>query len=254
MKITKSGLILVLSIAFANLSLSEPVEAGCVKRTCISVTTDPKAGGIVIKATQDSPGSTTKPKPRVAAKPRVAPKPTAIKRPPRPKPIKNPQVKPAPRKWAPVPRAAKTFAPKVVAALSLSDTLTQLIPLRQIYTQPSSRALTGIPIYFWTTTNPYFSTITKVLGISVGLSLTPTFTWNFGDGSTMQSSSPGGSYPLGELTHNYRLPGQYQISLAISWAGSWSAQGSNYPVIGDAIVQHLSSSIQVLPAPTYYNQ
>jgi PKD repeat protein len=132
--------------------------------------------------------------------------------------------------------------------------LTQLIPLRQIYSQPTARALSGIPIYFWTTTNPYFSTIAQVLGISVGLSLRPTFNWDFGDGSTMKSSSPGGRYPSGEVTHKYLLPGEYQIALTISWAGSWSAQGSSYPVIGDAIVQHLSSSIEVLPAPTYYNQ
>jgi len=84
--------------------------------------------------------------------------------------------------------------------------------------------------------------------------LHPTFEWDFGDGSHMTTSHTGASYPQGGISHNYLRSGRYQVRLAISWAGSWSAGGNNFPVLGDVIVQNYSLDLLVAPGPTHYLQ
>jgi hypothetical protein len=84
--------------------------------------------------------------------------------------------------------------------------------------------------------------------------MSPSFVWNFGDGTNFTTSSVGGPYPDATITHAYKSAGTYTINLAISWAGSWAAQGAVLPVLGGAIVQNATATIQVLPAPTDFTR
>ena len=84
--------------------------------------------------------------------------------------------------------------------------------------------------------------------------MNPSFVWNFGDGTTMTTSSVGGPYPDATITHTYKSAGIYTISLTTSWAGSWAAQGAVLPVLGGAIVQSTSATIQVQPGPTNFTR
>jgi hypothetical protein len=178
-------------------------------------------------------------------------------------------VKPQPKTWVPykpapvVHRVYKapakkkkpsTIAKVVTTAISLSDQITRLLPGSTIKYQPTNDVLSGVPVYFWSDTNTAFQVATAILGIGVNVVMHPSFVWNFGDGTTLTTSDVGGPYPSGNITHTYKTSGIYSVTLATSWAGSWAAQGAVLPVLGGAIVQNTSATIQVSGAPTDFTR
>ena len=185
----------------------------------------------------------------VAPKPAMTPKPA-----PRPSPKPTAFRKPRPYVYRPyTPRPKKNPAVKK-AATSLADQLTQLIPMHNLYYQPSPTAIAGIPVYLWSDTDPNFSTVVNLLGAAISVALQPSFTFNFGDGSSeVNSSSPGAPYPGGEITHIYAHGGDFPATLRVSWGGQWSVAGIFSPVAGGAIVQNYQQIIHVAPAPTKYH-
>ncbi len=228
------------------------MAANCAAGPCVHVYTDPKTHQLIITANQNRPGSTLQPHP--------VPKRTYR---PRPKPT----IKPIPRRWIPykaVPIVHRTYRPPikkksaiakvVTTALSLSDQITRLLPGSRILYQPSKDAVTGVPVYFWSDTNTVFQVATAILGVGVTVLMNPSFVWNFGDGTTFSTSKAGGPYPDSTITHTYKSAGTYTVNLAISWAGTWAAQGSVLPVLGGAIVQNTSAIIQVSPGPTDFTR
>jgi hypothetical protein len=84
--------------------------------------------------------------------------------------------------------------------------------------------------------------------------MNPSFVWTFGDGSSMNTSNAGGPYPNSTVTHIYKTSGIYTATVSISWAGTWAAQGAVLPVLGGAIVQNASASIEVNPGPTDFTR
>ena len=265
MKFRWSIFLLVIGIGWITES---PLHAdSCVTKTCISVTTDAKRGGIIITATKNSPGSHSLPKPkRVVSKPRRKAPILRTRSPSPPQPTSQPVRKSTPRSARVTPRVTtetkrvvfpkkvtdRTFTPKVVAAVSLTDQLTQLLPMAAIYFQPEPQALAQVPVNFWSDTNPLFTTATVILGINVGVALHPTLLWNFGDGTSLQTQNSGASFPTGRVLHTFRDPGQYLVTLTVSWAGTWSAGGNSFPVLGETILQNLAKSITINPAPVKY--
>lgn len=228
------------------------MAAHCAVGPCVQVYTDPTTHQLIIRADQNRPGSTLQPHP--------VPKRTYK---PRPKPT----VKPIPKTWIPykpVPVVHRTYKPRVkkkstaakvvTTALSLSDQITRLLPGSKILYQPARDAVTGVPVYFWSDTNPVFKVATAVLGVGVNVMMNPSFVWSFGDGTTFTTSKAGGPYPDSTITHIYKSAGIYTVNLAISWAGSWAAQGALLPVLGGAIVQNTSATIQVAPGPTDFTR
>ena len=170
-----------------------------------------------------------------------------------PKPVATKKYTPRPKVTKkPVPKVAVSVKPKVVAAVSLSDRLTQLLPQRNIFFTPKTGAVVQVPMYFWTDATSTFSTTSLILGISVGVTLSPTFTWNFGDGTSFPTDKPGVPYPDTNISHTYRATGTYKTTLTISWAGTWSAESYIYPVLGGNIVQTYSATYVVSNAPTKF--
>jgi hypothetical protein len=200
----------------------------------VQVYTDPSTGRVIIKAHRTAPT----PVPR--------PTRTYVYRPYTPRPVPT-------RAYVPRPRITHKPAPVINTALSLADQLSQLIPSHTLHVQPAGHVLPGVPAYFWSDTDPTFTTAVNILGVPVSVFLTPAFVWNFGDGSASQSfSNRGGPYPTGEVTHSYRSSGTYTATLSVSWAGTWAANNFSYPVLGGAIVQSSSISVTVVPGPTRY--
>jgi len=226
---------------------SVAVAAPCETRVCVQVVTDPTTNQIVITAVQNKPGATAKPK--SAPKPKVTRKYTP--RPYTPRPTPRPYT-PRPKPKKVVPKVAVSLKPKVIAAVSLSDRLTQLLPQRNIFYVPKAGAVVQVPMYFWTDATTSFATTSMILGISVGVTLTPTFVWDFGDGNTFTTSSPGAAYPDTTISHTYKMAGTYKVSLVISWGGTWSAENNVYPVLGGNIVQKYSATYVVANAPTKF--
>ena len=248
---TFSFSILLLTSLVVGVAERTPAHAAqCTNNVCIDVHTDPITGKVIIDATKKIPGSTPAP---VTSKPAAHPtlKPT-VKRTVNPTP--RPYVRHVPYVYhPPKPKPAATITtPKEVAAVNLADQISQLLPMRHIYIQPANGLIAQLPTYFWTDTNQLFNTVAQILGVSVGVTLNPTFLWQFGDGSSFTTTQPGAQLPDKTIKHIYKKAGRYTCTLTVSWLGNWSAGGYSYPVTGGAIIQSYSTMIVVAPAPTIF--
>jgi len=219
-------LIVLLLLATANPASAAP---NCTTKVCVKVYTDPKTGKLIITANRN--GSSTSPKP-----------------------IPTRTWKPRPYTPRPKPRVivTKKIAPKPVVKLSLSDQLAQLIPMKDIYFQPALGALVQVPVNFWTTTPPTFKTSVVMLGVPITVYLSPTYLWDFGDGTSLSTESRGAPYPNQSITHVYKSSGTFNSHLQISWSGNWLASGVTSAVSGGAIIQNLYAQIKISSAPSKY--
>ena len=229
-------LIALLLLFSANSAVAAP---NCNTKVCVKVYTDPKTGKLIITANRNGSSSTPKPAPTRTWKPR----------PYTPKPKPTVTVKPTPK---PTTIVTKKYTPKPVIKLSLSDQLAQLIPMKDIYHQPTANALVQVPVNFWTTTPPTFKTSVVMLGVPITVYLSPTYLWDFGDGTRLSTVSRGAAFPNQSITHIYRRAGSYMASLRITWGGSWKASGATSAVTGGAIVQNLYTEVRVSSAPSKY--
>ena len=220
-----------LLIALLLLISINPATAApnCNTKVCVKVYTDPKTGKLIITAKQN--GSSTSPKP--------IPTRTWKPRPYTPRPVAT----------AIVP---KKYTPKPVVKLSLSDQLAQLIPMKEIHHQPATSALVQVPVNFWTTTPPNFKTSVVMLGVPITVYLSPTYLWDFGDGTKLSSTTRGAPFPNQSITHTYTRTGSYAASLQITWGGTWKASGTTSEVSGGAIIQNLYTQVKVVTAPSKY--
>ena len=219
-------LIVLLLLATANPASAAP---NCTTKVCVKVYTDPKTGKLIITANRN--GSSTSPKP-----------------------IPTRTWKPRPYTPRPKPRVivTKKIAPKPVVKLSLSDQLAQLIPMKDIYFQPALGALVQVPVNFWTTTPPTFKTSVVMLGVPITVYLSPTYLWDFGDGTSLSTASRGAPYPNQSITHVYKNSGTFNSHLQISWSGNWLASGVTSAVGGGAIIQNIYAQIKISSAPSKY--
>ncbi len=227
-------LIALLLLFSVNSAVAAPK---CTTSVCVKVYTDPKTGKLIITANRN--GSSSSPKP--------APTRTWKARPytPRPKPTYTPPPKPR-------VIVTKKYTPKPIVKLSLSDQLAQLIPMKDIYRQPEIGALVQVPVNFWTTTPSTFKTSVVMLGVPITVYLSPTYLWDFGDGTKFATTSRGGPYPDRSISHTYRSAGTFTASLQISWGGTWQASGATSAVSGGAIIQNLFTQVIVSKAPSKY--
>jgi hypothetical protein len=124
--------------------------------------------------------------------------------------------------------------------------------MKDIYHQPTANALVQVPVNFWTTTPPTFKTSVVMLGVPIKVYLSPTYLWDFGDGTRLSTVSRGAVFPNQSITHIYRRAGSYMASLRITWGGSWKASGATSAVTGGAIVQNLYTKVRVSSAPSKY--
>ena len=225
-------LIALLLLFSANPAVAAP---NCNTKVCVKVYTDPKTGKLIITANRNGSSTTPKPIPTRTWKPR----------PYTPKPKPTVAVKPT-------VIVTKKYTPKPVVKLSLSDQLAQLIPIEDIFHQPALSALVQVPVNFWTTTPPTFRTSVVMLGVPITVYLSPTYLWDFGDGTKLSTVSRGAAFPNQSITHIYTRAGSYSASLQITWGGTWQASGATSAVSGGAIVQNLYTQVKVVTAPSKY--
>jgi hypothetical protein len=225
-------LIVLLLLFSAN---SAVAAQNCNTKVCVKVYTDPKTGKLIITANRNGSSSTPTPAPTRTWKPR----------PYTPKPKPTVAVKPT-------VIVTKKYTPKPVVKLSLSDQLAQLIPVKDIFHQPATSALVQVPVNFWTTTPPTFKTSVVMLGVPITVYLSPTYLWDFGDGTKLSTTSRGAAFPNQSITHIYARAGSYAASLQITWGGTWQASGATSAVSGGAIVQNLYTQVKVVTAPSKY--
>lgn len=251
--------LVLISLMFLVANTSLVSAASCVDKTCVDVLTEDNQ--LVITAHRAGGVTSSKSTPKVA--PKVAPKaaPKAVTT----KPVASPpKLLPLPKKTAtasqvkkPVSKPVKKTVKKVVASkstttASLSDRLTKLLPVGDINYQPDIDPIVNVPIYFWSNTPSRFTAVVPILNLLVYVDLTPTFTWRFGDGGFEISKLPGAAYPIGGISHSYKAAGDYGVNLTISWSGTWSVNGVITPINGNSLTQSISTTLNVVSAPTKF--
>ena len=147
----------------------------------------------------------------------------------------------------------KVVARKATAATSIADRLTKLLPTGGVAYQPAYEPLVHVPVVFWCDLPKIFSTRFSIVGEVVDVTLRPSFTWSFGDGSVMQSTDPGAPYPNGSIQHAYLREGTYLVTMLATWGGTWSNQGTIRAVTGEIKTIRVAT-VKVVSAPTMFVQ
>ena len=236
------ALIVILALGFLAPTAASADE--CAESACIKVYTDNNQ--IIIEARK---GNTSAKKSITQA-----PKKTTVK--PVPKPTVRPLFFPpaAPKVVIKKPVVKRTYKPRIkksTTAVNLNDRLTKLVPTAGVAYQPEFEPLANVPVYFWCDLPSLFQTRVDIIGEIVDVTLRPSFTWSFGDGSIYSTSENGGPYPTGSIRHTYSRPGNYLVSLLTTWNGSYTHNAQVRAVTGT--VKKLSvAQITVVQAPTHF--
>ena len=214
----------------------------CAEKACITVYTENNQ--IIIEAKK---GSTT-----VKKSIAQAPKKAAVK--PSPKPTVRPLFFPPAKPVVSKPRVKRTYKPRVkksTTSVNLSDRLTKLVPTAGVAYQPEFEPLVKTDVYFWCDLPTIFQSRVDIIGEIVDVTLRPSFTWSFGDGSVFSTTENGAPYPNGAIRHSYSKPGKYVITLLTTWNGSFTHNAQVRAVTGT--VKKISvAAITVVQGPTHF--
>ncbi len=232
-----------LLIALIALLLVVPTNASaqpCSLKACVDVYASENQ--IIIEARKGSGSAKKKVTP--IAKPKPKPTPT-LWFPPRPTP--KPRVH-----RHPIAVAKKTVQKQVIStSASLSDRLIKLLPTAGVAYQPQVEPLINVPIYFWCDLPQIFQTRVDIIGEVVDVALRPGFLWSFGDGSFYSTTDSGAPYPNGRITHTYKRPGTYLVTLLATWSGTFTHNGVVRAITGQ-VKKTSVATVTVVSASTKF--
>ena len=112
--------------------------------------------------------------------------------------------------------------------LTSHDVATLIVDGSGVFIQPpTGTVLLHMPLIAYT--NPATRTLTtSVGGTSVDVEVTPaTYTWNWGDGTTLSTTDPGNPYPNQTVTHLYAATADnVVVSLTTTWTARFKPTGA----------------------------
>jgi PKD repeat protein len=96
-----------------------------------------------------------------------------------------------------------------------------------------------------------------LLGFPVVVEATPmSYTWNFGDGKTLTTTTPGKAYPAKEITHKYLKRGNVSVTLTTNYAARYNVADTGWqyvdgavPITGPATALIIREAVPVLVDP-----
>ena len=235
--------ILIGSLVFTSLMTTAQADE-CAEKACITVYTENDQ--IIIEAKK---GNTTSKKTITQAPKKPTVKPT-------PKPTARPLFfPPAPVKTvAAKPHIKRTYKPRVkrtTTTVNLSDRLTKMVPTAGVAYQPEFEPLVKTEVYFWCDLPAVFQSRVDIIGEVVDVTLRPSFTWSFGDGSVYATTENGSPYPNGNIRHSYSKAGSYVITLLTTWNGSYTHNAQVRAVTG-TVKKISAAAITVVQGPTHF--
>ena len=132
----------------------------------------------------------------------------------------------------------------------IRSTVIKYVPALDLQIAPPGGTLTFIPVIGWTNqSSAYRPPAFEISGHLVTLEAVASWRWIWGDGSLEWKVVPGQPYPQNQISHRYRIPGNYLVQVSTHWQATYSIVGFGmYPVSGEQIVQSDSLEIRVLTA------
>jgi hypothetical protein len=123
---------------------------------------------------------------------------------------------------------------------------------------PGLRTAVNLPTYHWTdNTRPTTQTV-EIIGQQVVIEASPTsYVYWFDGQDAVETSSPGGPYPGGDVVHEYRSEGSASPSIDTVYSGRYRVNGGRWidipetvTVAGDAVTLEVVEVRPTLVAPT----
>jgi hypothetical protein len=130
------------------------------------------------------------------------------------------------------PVATQAITPGLVAA---AFRRIPLPPADLVIQPPNGRTLVNFETNFYTEQGEFTRTVT-LLGRQVELRIWPaSFRWQFGDGESTESTSPGAAYPKLEITHAYEQKGPVSPSVDTTYAAQFRVEGGPWRDVGGTV-------------------
>lgn len=132
----------------------------------------------------------------------------------------------------------------------VEDYVVRYVPALQPGFDPPGGSLTSVPVIFWTGQPTIFKPPSFVLsGHSVAISAQPTWRWSWGDGDGIWKSVAGAPYPSRQITHQYRIPGRYKVSVTAVWQANYTVSGiGTFEVGGEVLRQTKTLDVPISTA------
>jgi hypothetical protein len=117
---------------------------------------------------------------------------------------------------------------------------------------PPGGSITAVPVIFWTGQPTSFKPPGFLLsGHWVSISAKPTWRWTWGDGDSSWKIVPGAHYPSRQITHQYRIPERYNVSVIAVWQANYTVSGiGTFDVGGEVIRQTKTLAVPISTART----
>ncbi|GAB3822487.1 PKD domain-containing protein [Kribbella italica] len=139
----------------------------------------------------------------------------------------------------------------------LAETKNVAFPGLEVKVQPAGKTLVNLDTIVYTDQAKVSNTTVTLLGFPVLVEATPmSYTWRFGDGTTVTTESPGKPYPAKEITHKYLKRGSVGITLTTNYAARFNVDGTGWqyiagtvPITGPATPLQIQEAVPVLVDP-----
>lgn len=139
----------------------------------------------------------------------------------------------------------------------LSEYRDVLFPKLGVKVQPSGRTLVNLDTIVYTDQSKISVHTVTLLGFPVVVEAMPmSYTWNFGDGASMTTTTPGRPYPAKDITHKYMKKGGVGLTLTTNYAARFNVAGTGWqyverlvPITGPATALQVREAVPVLVEP-----
>ncbi|WP_157631049.1 PKD domain-containing protein [Kribbella catacumbae] len=139
----------------------------------------------------------------------------------------------------------------------LAESKDVLFPRLRVKVQPAGRTLVNLDTIVYTDQSKVSTVTVELLGFPVVVEATPmSYTWNFGDGASVTTSTPGQPYPAKDITHKYMKKGRVGLTLTTHYAARFNVAGTGWqyvdglvPITGPATALQVREAVPVLVEP-----
>lgn len=100
-----------------------------------------------------------------------------------------------------------------------------------VHVQPRDRTLVNLDTNFYADPKSFDRAI-PVLGQQIPVRANPTYTWHFGDGTTVTTKGAGAPYPDGDISHRYTNRGKVVVSVTLNYATYYKLPGNDWQYAG----------------------
>lgn len=124
-----------------------------------------------------------------------------------------------------------------------------VFPPLTVKVQPAGRTLVNLDTIVYTDKYKVYSQTVTVLGFPVEVQAAPmSYTWSFGDGTTLTTEKPGSPYPSKEITHKYMKKGPVGLRLTVGYEARYNVSGTGWRYIGTVPITGPTTALQVREA------